>query len=136
MQDTKVGMGHLYGHQVDSTRWANQKSKMAAIFQDGHSQNQVTSQGWNYLDELIYCGDNINVLRMLVSPINVSVLSEQHCKHSSVKKNPIIINLDKQDRFNAHITFIGIVVSMSIIQCMHLYQYCALIIQTKNIIVY
>ena len=49
-------------------------------------------------NELIHCGDKINVLRMLISPINVRVLSEQHCKHSRVKKTHNI--LDKQEHFH------------------------------------
>ena len=74
---------------VNSTRWANLKSKMAAIFQDGHSQTQFASYGWTYLDELIYCGDKINVLIMLISPINARMISDQHFKHSRVNKNII-----------------------------------------------
>ena len=38
---TKLGMCHLYSYRVHSVRLANQKSKMAAIFQDGHEQINV-----------------------------------------------------------------------------------------------
>ena len=40
---TKVGMAHLHSHYIHFLRLANQKSKMAAIFQDGHLQNQFAS---------------------------------------------------------------------------------------------
>ena len=33
---TKVGMSHFYSYQIHSVRLVNRKSKMAAIFQDGH----------------------------------------------------------------------------------------------------
>ncbi len=49
------------------------------------------------MDELIYCGDTINVLSMLSSPTNALVLSEQHDKHCGVKKHNI---LDKQEHFH------------------------------------
>ena len=39
---TKLGMCHLYSYQIHSVRLANRKSKMAAIFQDGHGQINVT----------------------------------------------------------------------------------------------
>ena len=65
-------------------------------------------------------------------------ISEQHCKHSRVKQLNILY---KQEHFhntqnalfnyfsNAHNTFIGIVMSMYINQCVHLYQCCASIIK-------
>ena len=40
--DTKVGMWHFYSYQIHSVRLANRKSKMAAIFQDGHGQINFT----------------------------------------------------------------------------------------------
>ena len=61
------------------------------------TNNQFTSSGCIYLDELIYCGDKIDVLEMHISPINTHVLSEQHCKHYRVKKHNV---LDKQEHFH------------------------------------
>ena len=39
---TKLGMWHFYSYRVNSVRLDNRKSKMAAIFQDGHEQIHFT----------------------------------------------------------------------------------------------
>ena len=39
---TKLSMLHLYSYKIHSVRLANRKSKMAAIFQDGHEQMHFT----------------------------------------------------------------------------------------------
>ena len=45
-RSTNVGMRHFYSYQIYSVRLDNRKSKMAAIFQDGHEQMHFTSLSW------------------------------------------------------------------------------------------
>ena len=58
---TKFGMRHFYSYQIHSVRLVNRKSKMAAIFQDGHEQIHFTSSSrtkvaefLNFLSKLIF----------------------------------------------------------------------------------
>ena len=69
---TKLCMWHLYSYQIHSVRLANRKSKMAAIFQDGHEQINVTlhEAGPNWPNSYICCV-KMNVLNMLKSHLNV-----------------------------------------------------------------
>ena len=39
---TKLGVCHLYSYQIHSVRLVDRKSKMAAIFQDGHEEIHFT----------------------------------------------------------------------------------------------
>ena len=44
---------------------------MAAILQDGHEQMHLTSSTWTKLAEFVTLFVNINVLKMMKSPLNV-----------------------------------------------------------------
>ena len=50
---------------------AYRKSKMAAIFQDGHEQVHFISQSRTYLTYFIHFFAKINVLKTLMYPLNV-----------------------------------------------------------------
>ena len=50
---TKVGMRHFYSYQIHSVRLVNRKSKMAAIFQDGHEQIHFTSSSQTKVAEFV-----------------------------------------------------------------------------------
>ena len=54
-----------------SVRLVNRKSKMAAIFQDGHEQMHLTSSSSTYLTEFVNFGVKVNVSKMLKSTLNV-----------------------------------------------------------------
>ena len=68
---TNVGMRQFYSYQIHSVRLVNRKSKMATIFQDGNEQINCTSSSRTTLAEFVKFVGNINILRMLKSPLSV-----------------------------------------------------------------
>ena len=64
-------MCHFYSYQIHSVRLVNRKSKMAAICQNGHKQINFTSSSRTQLTEFVNFVVNINILKMLKSPLNV-----------------------------------------------------------------
>ena len=68
---TIVGMCHFYSYQIHSVRLVNRKSKMAAIFQDGHEQINFTSSSRTKVAEFVNFFVKTNILKMLKSPLNV-----------------------------------------------------------------
>ena len=68
---TNVGIGHFYSYQIHSVRLVNRKSKMAAIFQDGHEQIHFTSSSRTKVAEFVIFFVETNILKMLESPLNV-----------------------------------------------------------------
>ena len=68
---TKVGMRHFYSYQIHSVRLVNRKSKMAAIFQDGHEQIHFTSSSRTKVAEFVNFFVETNILKMMESPLNV-----------------------------------------------------------------
>ena len=67
-------------HYTNSVRLANRKSKMAAIFQDGHLRKKQYFRKLGLLGRIIR-GDQIYVLRTANSSRNVAGLSDQNVLH-------------------------------------------------------
>ena len=64
-------MLHFYSYQIHSVRLVNRKSKMAAIFQDGHEQIHFTSSSRTKVAEFVNFFVETNILKMLDYPLNV-----------------------------------------------------------------
>ena len=57
--------------KIHSVRLVNRKSKMAAIFQDGHEQIHFTSSSRTKVAEFVNFVVETNILKMLESSLNV-----------------------------------------------------------------